>query len=135
MKKTTQAMIMILILLTALMATLEIASANFKVLTTTATLADAWWKTTIYNDSYYTAVSDEVIIDVQAKRAELYNSEDWLTSLVANAPAIVKVIMFVISIVIFIVIIAIWLYVIKEIIKDVIKQIKKTKKSKAMRKA
>lgn len=116
----------ILIMLLLAFMSVELINANNRIIFTAITFANISFEIQDYNES--DRKSDERTVQIEKlckKRAEMYNSDDWLISTFSTSNSIIKIIFLLFAFASYIAVIIIWLCIIAEIIEKVGKKIKK----------
>lgn len=91
----------ILVLLIGVMAIFEIFVANTQVFTTEIQLMSYHLSTIDYNDSEFTSVPEETMRTIQSERNKLYDSDNPIVWMAANAPTVIKILLFLLSVAIY----------------------------------
>lgn len=116
----------ILVMLLLAFMSAELINANNRIIFTAGNLANISLEIQDYNES--NRKSDERTAQIEKlyeKRAELYNSDDWLISTFSTSNSIIKIIFLLFAFASYIAVIIIWICIIAEIIEKVGKKIKK----------
>lgn len=120
----------ILAILLLVFMSAELINANNRILSTASTLANISMEIQDYNESYIK--TDERTAEIERlyeKRAELYNSDDWLISTFSTSNSLIKIVFILLAIVSYLAVIIIWLAIIAEIVEKLSKKIKKNCKA------